>query len=239
MRQILVGEHRLTVSIENARRAPSQGAGEYEARLREQFAVSGAQIAWLCVPPGAHVTAMVRATLQAGLHVVAEKPWFGSPEETAGLTQLARERKRIAAVHYEYCLLKEVDVWRAQFSEGYAITFSGRFHHSRKSHSGIPALDNLGTHLLSIREWAAPRSRVGTIDCTYGRRDERRVWLERDAGRLAEIDLLASKEPIIQRFISRLETALESAAFPFDLQFALRVAETATVVKRRAAAVAD
>jgi predicted dehydrogenase len=232
MHKILAGENRNTVSIEEAREQPLEGGAAYEARLREQFSASKTQIAWLCVPPGPHVTRMTRAALLAGLHVVAEKPWFGSPEETAALGLLASEKKRIAAVHYQYCLLDEVAAWRARFYGDRSLVFGGRFHHSRPSHAGISALDNLGTHLLSIREWAAPGSRIGSVDCAYGRPDQRVVWLERDGTRVASIDLLASQQPIVQRFIAKMEQALESAAFPFDLQFAMRVSAAAADIGR-------
>lgn len=178
---------------------------------------------------------MTRAALEAGLHVVAEKPWFGTPEETAELIQAAHAAQRIVAVHYEYCLVDAFAEWREQFRNDSSLTFAGRFHHSRQSHAGISALDNLGTHLLSIREWAAPRSRLGLIDCAYGMPDQRLVWLEREGVRVAAIDLLATKEPIIQRFIGKLEAGLEGAAFPFDLEFALRVADSVAAVRGRSA----
>lgn len=235
MSEVLAGESRRTAVIEGARQQPAEGESAYHARLRHRFAKSYAQVAWLCVPPGPHVPVMIRAALEAGLHVIAEKPWLGSPSETSALTGLAREVRRVVAVHYEYCLLDEVSAWRAQFAADASLTFGGRFHHSRISQSQISPLDNLGTHLLSIRAWAAPQSRIGTFDCAYRRADERRVWLEREGARIAEIDLLASRERIIQRFIANMESALSSADFPFDLNFALRVAADAEQIRRRGA----
>src|SRR5579871_5124942 len=94
MTQVLASEDRRASAVTEARRAPSESVSGYEARLREQFASSAAQIAWLCVPPGTHVSTMIRAAISAGLHVVAEKPWFGTPQETAQLAQMAREQRR-------------------------------------------------------------------------------------------------------------------------------------------------
>jgi hypothetical protein len=91
----------------------------------------------------------------------------------------------------------------------------------------MPAMDNLGSHLLAIRAYAAPQSAVQEIRCGYEQPDERCVWLEKRNTRAAFIDLLANKEPIIQRFIAKVEASLEGADFPLDLEFALRVSNDA------------
>jgi hypothetical protein len=85
-------------------------------------------------------------------------------------------------------------------------------------------MSNLGSHLLAIRAYATPKSVVQEIRCGYEQPDERCVWLERRNTRAAFIDLLANKEPIIQRFVAKVEASLEGADFPFDLEFARRVA---------------
>ncbi len=91
----------------------------------------------------------------------------------------------------------------------------------------MTAMDNLGSHLLSIRAFAAPQSAIQEISCGYDQADERSVWLERDGTRLAAIDLLASKEPVIQRFIAGFEASLNSADFPLNLEFAHRIKKDA------------
>lgn len=48
---------------------------------------------------------------------------------------------------------------------------------------------------------------------------------------LAFLDLLAHKEPIIQRFMAKVEDSLEQAEFPLGLEFALRVANDASVLR--------
>lgn len=85
-------------------------------------------------------------------------------------------------------------------------------------------MDNLGSHLLAVRAYAALESVVQEIRCGYEQPDERCVWLEKRNTRVAFIDLLANKEPIIQRFIAKVEASLEGADFPLDLEFAVRVA---------------
>ncbi len=156
---------------------------------------SDAQIAWLCVLPGPHVPLMIDAALDAGLHVVTEKPWQASQGVTSALVARAKSLRRLIAVHFEYCLLEEVERWRRDFHPGTGLRFGGRFFLSRPDHTGMSAMDNLGSHLLAIRAYAAPESVVQEIRCGYEQPDERCVWLEKRNTRVAFIDLLANKEP--------------------------------------------
>ena len=102
---------------------------------------------------------------------------------------------------------------------------------SRPDHTGMTAMANLGSHLLAIRAYAAPKSALQEIRCGYEQPDERCVWLERRNTRAAFIDLLSNKEPIIQRFIAKVEASLDGADFPFGLEFALRVAKDAEALR--------
>lgn len=227
MQSILAAEKRRISSILATRRNSDEADSAYRSRLAEAMAASGAQIAWLCVLPGPHVSLMIDAALDAGLHVVVEKPWQVSERLTASLVERAKSLHRLIAVHFEYCLLEEVERWRRDFCPGAGLRFGGRFFLSRPDHTGMPAMDNLGSHLLAIRSYAAPQSTVQEIRCGYEQPDERYVWLERRNTRAAFIDLLANKEPIIQRFVAKVEASLEGADFPFDLEFALRVSNEA------------
>ena len=231
MQTILDGENRRVVSIPEARRASSESDEIYRSRLAEAMSASGAQLAWLCVLPGPHVPLMVEAALDAGLHVVVEKPWQSSRLVTESLAAKAKSVRRLIAIHFEYCLLEEVERWRRDFHPGTGLRFGGRFFLSRPDHTGMSAMDNLGSHLLAIRAYAAPKSAVQEIRCGYEQADERCVWLERRNTRAAFIDLLANKEPIIQRFIAKVEASLEGADFPFGLDFALRVAKEAETLR--------
>jgi hypothetical protein len=197
------------------------------------MAASAAQIAWLCVVPGHHVSLMIQAAMDAGLHVVVEKPWYGSRDDTKRLGELARARSRIIAVHFEYCVLNEVEEWRKNFHPGAGLRLGGRMFLSRSDQTGIPAMDNLGCHLLAIRQYAVPASEVFDLRCGYELPDERRVWTERGSERLRSIDLFTHRQPIILRFLKKTEAALSGAAFPFDLDFALGVAEELSAFKSR------
>lgn len=231
MRPIISGEGRSVVSIEATRQRPSEIESDYVERLAVAMKASGAQIAWLCLAPGRHVSLMIQSAIEAGLHVIAEKPWYGSSDETQKLQSLARVKGRVIAVHFEYLVLEEVEKWRADFHPGAGCRLGGRFFSSRSDRSGIPAIDNLGCHLMAIREYAVPSSAVSEIRCGYELPDERLIWIDRGDRRLASIDLFSHGQPIIQRFMQKVEAALDGAAFPFDLEFALRVANELSVFK--------
>lgn len=233
MQPIISGEGRRVTSIEDTRQRPSENESHYIERFASAMKASGARIAWLCVAPGPHVCLMIQAAMEAGLHVIVEKPWYGSSKQTHRLQSLARSQGRLIAVHFEYLVLKEVEEWRTDFYPGVGSGFGGRFLLSRSGQSGIPAIDNLGCHLLAIREYAVPSSEVSVIRCEYEHPDERLVWIDVGGQRLSSIDLLHHGQRIIQNFMKKVEAALDGAAFPFDLEFALRVAVELNAYKLR------
>jgi hypothetical protein len=231
MQSILAAENRRVVGISETRRATGETDTTYRSRLSEAMTASDAQIAWLCVLPGHHVPIMIEAALDAGLHLIVEKPWQGSQRVTSAIVARAKSLRRLIAVHFEYCLLEEVERWRRDFHPGTGLRFGGHFLLSRPDHTGMSAMDNLGSHLLAVRAYAAPQSAIQEIRCGYEQPDERCVWLEKRNTRAAFIDLLANKEPIIQRFAAKVEASLEETDFPFDLEFALRVARDAEALR--------
>ena len=231
MQSILAAENRRVTGIPQMRRASGETDSAYRSRLAEAMRASDAQIAWLCVLPGPHVPLMIDAALDAGLHIITEKPWQVSQRVTSSLTARARSLHRLIAIHFEYCLLEEVERWRRDFHSGTGLRFGGRFFLSRPDHTGMSAMDNLGSHLLAIRAYAAPNSALQEVRCGYEQPDERCVWLEKANTRVAFIDLLANKELIIQRFIAKAEASLEGADFSFGLEFAIRVAKDAEALR--------
>lgn len=236
MQPVMAGENRAVSAIEETRQRPSESAQDYLSRLAEAMRRSSAQIAWLCVTPGPHVALMTQAALEAGLHVIVEKPWYGSTADTERLQALARSKRRLLAMHFEYLVHPEVQSWRSKFHPGAALCFSGHFFLSRPDHLGIPAIDNLGCHLLAIREFVAPAAEISEVRCAYEQPDERLVWLERGGDRIATIELLKGSERIIQDFMKKVEAGLHAAAFPFDLDFALRVANQVNALKAQSPA---
>ncbi|HEX4542772.1 MAG TPA: Gfo/Idh/MocA family oxidoreductase [Candidatus Acidoferrum sp.] len=228
---ILSGEQRRVLMVVGARPLPAESDSTFKARLTATLQAGGTRCAWLCVPPGPHVALLVQAALEADLHVIVEKPWYGSIEDTRRLQTLARKKQRLLAVDFEYLTLEEVENWRKCFYPGAKLRFGGHFFVSRSDRSGIPAIDNLGSHLLAIREYAVPSSTISDLQCSYERPDERLVWIERKGQRLSTIELFTHGQIAIQRFIERAEAALDGAAFPFDLDFAMRVANQINAYK--------
>jgi hypothetical protein len=225
MHAMLVGEGRRAEFASGLRRQPDESSSAHESRLTQMFSDSAAQIAWLCVPPGVHVPILIRSAFAAGLHVIVEKPWIYSREETGLLQDAATQAGLKGGVHFEYCLLSEIENWRRQYEQQKDLEFGGTFNVHAADHLGISAMQNLGSHLMAMREYAVPHSRLSKIYCGYELPDERRVWLASDEERVASIDFLGSKEPIVQRFVARFENSLDGKPFPFDFDFAQRVNE--------------
>ncbi|HZC66579.1 MAG TPA: Gfo/Idh/MocA family oxidoreductase [Candidatus Dormibacteraeota bacterium] len=234
MNAILTDEGHAVSTIEETRRRPDESELQYVARLAESMKKSAAQIAWICVWPGPHVSLMIQAALEAGLHVIVEKPWYGTPEDTQRLQSQAAANARTLAVHFEYLMLDEVEQWRREHHPGTGLQFGGNFFLNRPDRTNTPALDNLGCHLLAIREHVCPAATIAQLHCAYERPDERVVWLEKNGEMVSAINLLTHRQPIIQRFIKKVEAALSGgAAFPFDLNFALRVVNAVNACKAR------
>jgi predicted dehydrogenase len=69
--------------------------------LEEALGAVTADAALVCVPLAAHVM-VVRQALEAGLHVLVEKPFTERLEEARGLADLAHERRRVLMVNQNY-----------------------------------------------------------------------------------------------------------------------------------------
>jgi hypothetical protein len=225
MHAMLLAKGRRVEFAPGLRRETNESSGAHEARLTQTFSDSRAQIVWLCVPPGAHVPALIRAAIAAGLHVIVEKPWVYSREETALLRDAATKAGLKGGVHFEYCLLSEIENWKRQYEQQNSLEFGGTFNVHAADHLGTSAVQNLGSHLMAMREYAVPHSRLSKIYCGYELPDERTVWLDSHKQRVATIEFLGSKEPIVQRFVARFENSLDGEPFPFDFAFAQRVNE--------------
>jgi len=225
MHAMLVGEGRRAEFAAGLRRGANESSGACESRLAQTFSDSAAQIVWFCVPPGAHVPILIRAAFAARLHVIVEKPWVDSREETTSLQDAATTAGLRGGVHFEYCLLSEIENWRRQYEQQNSLKFGGTFNVHAADHLGISPIQNLGSHLMAMREYAVPHARLSKIYCGYELPDERMVWLDSDKQRVATIEFLGSKQPIVQRFVARFENSLAGTPFPFDFAFAHRVNE--------------
>jgi hypothetical protein len=225
MHQMLVSDRRRADSASGSRRLEGESDEEFEARMAAAFRGSGAQIAWLCVTPGAHVPPLIRAALAAHMHIIVEKPWVYSREDTEEMQESARRAGMQTAVHFEFCMLAEMEKWRNEFGDRDGLRFGGIFDVSVADRSKIPVMQNLGSHLVAMQEYAVPRSAISGIGCHYEAVDQRRVFVDGSDGRVAEIDFLGSQEPIIQRFLGLFEKSLGGEEFLFDFDFGWRVKE--------------
>src|ERR1700682_4607150 len=101
---MLGGGRRRVEFASGLRRATSESSAAHESRLVQTFSDSAAQIVWLCVPPGVHVPMLIRAAFAAGLHVIVEKPWVYSREETTLLQESAARAGLKGGGHFAYCM---------------------------------------------------------------------------------------------------------------------------------------
>jgi hypothetical protein len=233
MHALVADEGRRAEFAPSARRETGESEADYEARMTLGLAESAAQIAWLCVPPGAHVPPLTRAALAAGLHVIVEKPWNYARETTSALREVAEAKNLKIGVDFEYCFQSEVERWRREYAQQPDLQFNGILTTSASDRIGVAAMQNLGSHLFSIHAYAVPDATVGEIRCGYESANQRMVWLESGRKRVAAIDLLARQEPIIQRFVARFEKSLGGEDFPIDLGFAQRVKENMDAFAQR------
>ena len=132
----MLAEAHTVTCIPGTRLQSEETSSEYQSRLSQLLKASGAQVAWICVPPGPHIPALVKAALDAGLHAIVEKPWLNSRSETEALLDLASRKKLIVGVHYQYCLLTAVEAWRADLNAGAGLEFGGCFTVNRANRSG-------------------------------------------------------------------------------------------------------
>lgn len=230
--RILDEQGRRTIGLGNVRRESGEPVSEYRGRLSQELTRSAAQIAWLCVPPGPHVSVMIDAALEAHVHAIVEKPWLGSKDEAERLSSVAKEKHVQIGFDYEYCLLHEIERWRRELGGGIDMLFTGCFSVSRPNRLGIDALENLGSHLAAIHAYAVPMAKVIELRCAYDTENRREVRLERDGQTVASLNFQEAQEPLIPKFIDRFESRIARRDFLLDLDFAVRVSETLAGYKR-------
>jgi len=162
--------------------------------------------------------------MHAGLDVIAECPWLCPPTITESLQVLEQTQQRFVSLHYEYCMLDELQSWQRRFAGGAACTFHGVFSISRPGRYGSVAALQLGSHLLAMRRFAVPDATIGRLDCRYESADRRSVSLEKEGVELASIDFTLNQQPLIQRYIHAFELARTQRLSLFGLDFAARIA---------------
>ncbi len=219
---ILGGMGRQAAMLDGVRRASDESDSEYRARLADRLHDAG-EIVWIAVPPGPHSVAMLEAALEAGRHVIVEKPWLAAPSQSRTLETRAVSLGLRCAVHYQYLFLTEVQELLASGIDGAGMVFSGQFTIARTSRNGIPAGPNLGSHLVALWRGAFPAADRGSLIAGYEQENLRMISLE---GRAAPhiVDFTVNAEPIIQRFVAAFEAGDPG---PVGLELAAEIGEIA------------
>ena len=150
-------------------------------------------ILWFAVPPGFQ-DLFVEAGLNAGKHIIVEKPWMCSAERTLQLLAAAGRISKQVAVHFQYCFLDSVREIALRGQE--ATVFSGAFCISRGNRLSLDPLYNLGSHLVAIKCLYFKNARIGTLVTGYDMPDRRSITIETDSTRI-DIDLLETNEPLV------------------------------------------
>lgn len=175
---------------------------------REAQRPDGIQAVSVATPNGTHF-AICQAALQAGLHVVCEKPLCFTTEQAEQLRQLAAARGRIVGVTYGYAghqlieqaremiaagELGEIRIVQMQFAHGFhseaveAANPATQWRVDPKMAGPSYVLGDVGTHPLYLSEVMLPQLRIKRLLCTRQSFVKSRAPLEDNAFTLMEYD---------------------------------------------------
>jgi len=168
----------------------------------------GIQAVSIATPNGTHF-AICQAALQAGLHVVCEKPLCFTTEQAEQLRQLATAQGRIVGVTYGYAghqlieqaremiaagELGEIRIVQMQFAHGFhseaveAANPATQWRVDPKMAGPSYVLGDVGTHPLYLSEVMLPQLRIKRLLCTRQSFVKSRAPLEDNAFTLMEYD---------------------------------------------------
>ena len=144
--------------------AEQNGIPHYTTSLSEALE-SDADVVHICTPPAEHA-GIIRQCLEAGKHVICEKPLCIDPEEAAELAVLAEKSGLIAALccnvrYYPACLQMAEVIRRGDAGKPFIITGSyfQEFHipphpygwrFSEELSGGQRAVSEIGTHWIDL-----------------------------------------------------------------------------------------
>ena len=174
----------------------------------ESARVDGIQAVSVATPNGTHY-AICKAALEAGLHVVCEKPLCFTTEEAEKLRALAASQGRIVGVTYGYAghqlieqaremiaagELGEIRIVQMQFAHGFhseaveAANPATKWRVDPKMAGPSYVLGDVGTHPLYLSEVMLPQLRIKRLLCTRQSFVRSRAPLEDNAFTLMEYD---------------------------------------------------
>lgn len=168
----------------------------------------GIQAVSVATPNGTHFE-ITKAALNAGLHVVCEKPLCFTTEEARELEALAAEKNRVVGVTYGYAghqmieearrliqegVLGEIRIVNMQFSHGFHnaavenTTASTKWRVDPKVAGPSYVLGDLGTHPLYLSEVMLPNMKVKRLMCSRQSFVKSRAPLEDNSMTVMEYD---------------------------------------------------
>ncbi|MDF7792462.1 Gfo/Idh/MocA family oxidoreductase [Pantoea ananatis] len=189
--------------------SPDRCYADYETLFAsEAKRDDGIQAVSIATPNNTHF-AVCCAALEAGLHVICEKPLCFTVEEAEHLAKLSREKKKIVGVTYGYTghqlilqaremiaqgLLGDIRIVNMQFAHG--------FHHEAVEQNNASTswrvdprfvgpsyvLGDLATHPLCIAETMAPELKIRRLLCSRQSFVKSRAPLEDNAFVLMEYE---------------------------------------------------
>jgi predicted dehydrogenase len=180
-----------------------QSLFEGEARRAD-----GIQAVSVATPNGTHF-AITKAALEAGLHVVCEKPLCFTLEEAEALREIAVARNRIVGVAYGYAghqmieqaremiaqgELGEIRMVRMQFAHGFHSTpveaqnASTKWRVDPRQAGPSYVLGDVGTHSLYLSEVMLPQLKIKRLMCVRQSFVKSRAPLEDNAYTLMEYE---------------------------------------------------
>ncbi|MGB8664570.1 MAG: Gfo/Idh/MocA family oxidoreductase, partial [Serratia inhibens] len=168
----------------------------------------GIEAVSIATPNNTHF-AICQAALEAGLHVVCEKPLCFTAEEAQTLVELCEKRQKIIGVTYGYSghqlilqarqmiadgLLGDIRIINMQFSHGFHATAveqenpSTRWRVDPRFVGPSYVLGDLATHPLFLAETMVPQLKVKRLMCSRQSFVKTRAPLEDNAYVLMEYD---------------------------------------------------
>jgi len=174
---------------------------EEEAKRKD-----GIQAVSIATPNGTHY-AISKAALEAGLHVICEKPLCFTTEEAVELEALAKAKNRVVGITYGYSghqmieqarqlivngELGEIRIVNMQFAHGFhseeveGQNASTKWRVDPKMAGSSYVLGDLGTHPLFLSEVMLPNMKITKLMCTRQSFVKSRAPLEDNAYTIME-----------------------------------------------------
>lgn len=167
--------------------APDRCYPDYKTMFEQEAKrEDGIEAVSIATPNGMHYT-VCKAALEAGLHVVCEKPLCFTSAEAEELVALAKEKKRVVGVTYGYSGHQLIQQARQMIKHGdlgdirvinMSFAFGGYNYKIEETNPAAKwrfdptkagpsfALGDVGTHPLYIIEAMIPDMKIDTLMCT-------------------------------------------------------------------------